>query len=210
MFRHTSLFAILCLFALNINAQKKVWYAPSKIGFVYGYGEQGSVVLKNKDYSYSVNSIKAQFFYPLRKGTLSLDLIVEPTIGFAKHQLLNFYFIEPDNPDYLAKREEFTQSKLLSEYILNIDLIVRHKIYKSHSIYALVSFGPMLINKRTERLAKGFAFAESIGMGISTKIAKKLYFDIRGRLRHISNAELQQPNSGINVVILETGFSFNL
>lgn len=177
---------------------------------MYGYGEQSGFLLKNKDYSYSSNTVKLQLFYPLKSGKLSIDLLIEPTIGFAKHQLLNFYFIEPDEPDYLAKRAEFTQSKLLTEYILSNKLLLHYKVYKSNSVYVLAGIGPMLISKRTERLAKGLAFSETVGLGLSLKIGKNIYFDIRGILRHLSNAELKKPNSGINIVSFESGLNVKL
>ena len=210
LFRFILLCVVFCFSSLILKAQNKAWYSPSKIGFMYGYGEQGGFLLNDKDYSYSSNLIKLQFYYPLKTGKFSLDLVIEPSLGFAKHQLLNFYFVEPDEPDFLAKREEFTRSKLLTEYILSTNLIIGYTFYKRHSIYALIGWGPMYISKRTERLAKGFAFVENIGLGISTQINKKLYFNITGSYRHLSNAELKQPNSGINIVSLEAGLLFGL
>jgi hypothetical protein len=177
---------------------------------MYGYGKQGGIFLSDKDYSYDSNIVKIQLFYNIKKGNLSFDLIIEPTVGFAKHQLLNFYFIEPNQINYLEKRAEFTKSKLITEYILINQFVMHKKISGSFNIYTFIGVGSMYISKRTERLAKGFAFAENIGLGFSVKIAKNIYFDLRGRLRHLSNAELQKPNSGINIASLETGLSFNL
>jgi Lipid A 3-O-deacylase (PagL) len=210
LFRIGLLFTLLFCFNTSYIKAQKAQYKPTRIGFMYGYGEQSNFLLKNKDYSYSSNTVKLQLFYPLKSGKFSVDLLIEPTIGFAKHQLLNFYFIEPDEPDYLAKREEFTKSKLLTEYILSNKLVLHYKVYKSNSIYILAGVGPMFISKRTERLAKGFAFSETVGLGLSLKISKNIYFDIRGNLRHLSNAELRKPNSGINIVSFESGLNVKL
>ncbi len=195
---------------LFVKAQEKKWYQPTRIGFMYGYGNQGGLFLDDKDYSYTSNLFKIQLFYPLRQGKYSIDLEIQPTVGFSKHQLLNFYFIQPNEPDYLAKRAEFTKSKLITEYIMNANLIVSHKITNTVGIYIFLGVGPMSISKRTERLAKGFAFADNIGLGFSKKLISKLNFDFRGSLRHLSNAELKHPNSGINIATIEFGVNFKL
>jgi len=199
---------VLCLYPIEIKAQKKAWYAPSKIGFLYGYGEQGGNFLNDKDYHYTTNLIKVQFYYPLKSGKIDLELVFEPTIGFATHQLLNEHFVKPTEPNYLALREEFTQKKNLNEYILSTNLIIRKYLYKSHSAYILLGVGPMIINERTERLAKGFSFTEVISVGLTTKVFQDLYFDIRGGYRHLSNADLKLPNSGINTAEINFGFHF--
>ena len=210
LFRLTVLCIAFCFNSTTTKAQKKKWYTPSKIGFSYGYGNQGKPFLNDKDYSYNTNLFKIQFYYPLKSGKINFDLVFEPTLGFAEHQLLNEHFVRPIELDYIALREEFTKKKQLNEYILNTNLIVGYKLYRSNIIYALIGFGPVYISKRTERLAKGFAFQETVGLGISSKIYKKLYVDIKGYYRHLSNAELNQPNSGINVAILEIGFKVGL
>ena len=213
LYKFLLIYFILFLALLNaslLKAQEKSWYQPDKMGFMYGYGNQGGLFLDDKDYSYTSNIIKLQLFYPLRQGAFNLDLVFEPTLGFSKHQLLNFYFIQPSEPDYLAKRAEFTKSKRITEYILNTNLQLSHKITKAINAYIFVGLGPMIISKRTERLAKGFAFADNIGLGFTSKITTILNFDIRASLRHLSNAELKHPNSGINIATLELGMNLKL
>lgn len=204
------LFSFTLLSIQILQAQSKDWYKPERIGFMYGYGHQGGIFLDDKDYSYSSNIIKLQFYYPIREGKFNLDLEFEPTLGFSKHQLLNFYFIQPFETDYLAKREEFTKSKLITEYILNTNFILSHTLFNTVNAYIFIGFGPMYINKRTERLAKGFAFADNFGAGINYNIINSLNIDIRGSLRHLSNAELNHPNSGINIATVEIGMNFRL
>ena len=197
-----------CLCSITTKAQKDAWYTPSKIGFLYGSGKQGGTFLNDKDYSYNTNLLKLQFYYPLKFGKFELELVFEPTIGFANHQLLNVHFIKPTEPNYLALREEFTQKRKLTEYILSTNLIIRKYIYKSHSAYILLGIGPMIISERTERLSKGFAFAEIISLGLTSEVYNGLYFDIRGGYRHLSNADLKLPNSGINTATIDFGFNF--
>lgn len=211
--KSSQIYFVLFFVLLNaqlLQAQEKRWYQPTRLGFMYGYGNQGGIFLDDKDYSYSSNIFKLQLFYPLSQGKFNLDLEFQPTVGFSKHQLLNFYFIQPNEPDYLEKRAEFTKSKLLTEYIMNTNLILSSKITNMVGVYIFIGVGPMLISKRTERLAKGFAFADNIGLGFSTRTKSKFNFDFRGSLRHLSNAELKHPNSGINIAIIELGVNFKL
>jgi len=206
----TVLYIVFCFNSLTINAQNKEWYAPSKIGFSYSYGNQEKPFLHDEDYSYNTRLFKIQFFYPLKSGKFNLDIVFEPTLGFAEHQLLNEHFVKPVEPNYMAMREEFTTKKKLTEYILNTNLLVGYKLNRSNSMYALIGISPIYLSKRTERLPKGFAFTEVIGLGITSKIYKKVYIDMKGYYRHISNAELNQPNSGINTALLEVGFNVEL
>jgi len=208
LFRICFLCIAIYFYSTEIKAQEKAWYTPSKLGFLYGYGEQGGTFINDKDYHYTSNLIKVQFYYPLKSGNFDLELVFEPTVGFATHQLLNEYFVKPTDPNYLALREEFTQQKNLTEYILSTNLIIRKYLYKSHSAYILLGIGPMIISERTERLAQGFAFTEVISLGITTKVSQDLYFDIRGGYRHLSNADLKLPNSGINTAEINFGFHF--
>ena len=71
----------------------------------------------------------------------------------------------------------------------------------------MVSTGPMISDKETERLAKGFAFSNVIALGISFKV-QKFEFDIRPNFRHVSNAGLSSPNIGFNTKNIEFGLSF--
>ncbi|AOW21999.1 hypothetical protein LPB138_03805 [Urechidicola croceus] len=77
------------------------------------------------------------------------------------------------------------------------------------SIYAQGSIGPMITDTETERMAKGFAFSDVLSFGLSYKI-KTIILDLRYGVRHVSNAELQQPNSGYNSTNFEFGFLVEL
>lgn len=71
------------------------------------------------------------------------------------------------------------------------NLIIRKKLLKGEELYALLGFGSMTISKATERLAKGYTFVSTIGIGLQTRINDKLFFNVSGKLRHMSNAELK-------------------
>jgi len=121
--------------------------------------------------------------------------------------LLNFYFVKPEEPDYLEKRERYVQLKDVHEYVLNIGFLFRKSIGKRCSLYILGSIGPMITDTETERMSNGFAFADVVAVGFSIKI-KSLQFDLRTSVRHVSNAGLGSENAGYNTKNIELGISY--
>jgi hypothetical protein len=176
------------------------------VGFSYGYGNE----IKNTNYSYSNSYYKLQLGYVLKETkNFQYELLLQPEINFATHQLLNFYFVTPEDSDYIEKRERFTKLKKLNEYALGVGLRIRKSWSKSLGTYFLASVGPMIIDTETERLSKGFAFSDVLALGVTFKM-DKIEFDIRPSLRHISNAGLQGSNAGFNTSNVEFGVSFPL
>jgi hypothetical protein len=177
------------------------------IGFNYGIGH----AIKNTNYIFENRSVKGQFYYLLKKGRkLDYQLLFQPEINYAKHQLLNLYFVTPDEDNYQEKRTRFTQLKNIQEYVLGIGFLVRKPISNTISAYALLSTGPMITNTETERLSRGLAFSDVLSIGVSARL-HRFNIDFRPSFRHNSNAGLQKLNSGINTLNLETGiyYQFN-
>jgi hypothetical protein len=176
------------------------------IGFSHGFGNE----IKNKNYSYTNSYYKLQLVYELKETkNFKYELVLQPEINFATHQLLNLYFVTPEDPNYLEKRERFTRLKEIKEYILGVGLCIRKPISKTASVYVMASIGPAIIDKETERLSKGFIFSDVLALGLSLK-ANKLTFDVRPCLRHISNAGLGNSNAGFNSKNIELGLFFSL
>lgn len=176
------------------------------LGFACGYGTQ----LRNKDFTYINRFYKVQVGYVLKKAKhVSYEIVLQPEINFGEHQLLNMYFVQPDEPDYEARRERFMKLKDIQDYILNVGILVRKPFSESFSIYVLGSVGPMFTDTETERLSKGFAFSDVIALGCSVKI-KKVSFDVRPSLRHVSNGGSQGSNAGVNTKNIEIAISFPL
>lgn len=196
-------------FILIIVFSSKTFYAQDKLskvklGFDYGFGNE----LKNTDYTYTNSYYKLQLYYTIKQTkNFEYEILVQPELNFAKHQLLNFYFVKPDDPNYIEKRERYTKLKDIKEYVLNIGFLMRKPISKTASIYVLGSVGPLFTDTETERLSKGFAFSDVLAIGFTFKI-NKITFDIRPNFRHVSNAGLQSSNSGYNTKNIDFGFSF--
>lgn len=178
----------------------------TRIGFGYGFGKE----IKNRNYSYSNSYYKLQIYHLVKETqNFKYELVIQPEINFATHQLLNLYFVTPDEENYLEKREKFTKLKNIREYALGIGLCVRTPISRWASMYALGSIGFMITDTETERLSKGFAFSDVLAIGLSMKV-DNLIFDLRPSLRHISNAGLSNSNAGFNTKNIEFGISIPL
>lgn len=176
------------------------------IGLSYGVGNE----IKNTDYTYTNRYVKGQFYYVLKQTKhFQFEVLLQPEVNFATHQLLNLYFVTPDEPDFEAKREAYTRLKDIREYVLNVGLVIRKPITERFSVYALLSVGPMLTDTETERLSKGFAFSDVFALGVSLK-TKRATFDLRPNVRHTSNAGLQNSNAGFNTYNIEAGVVFLL
>lgn len=193
------------LFVFNtsyINAQIKK--ENFKWGLTYGTGTQGKFPFNADDYIHEVDFYKIQINYRFKdKQKWAFEVNLEPSYNVVEHQLLNKFYVKPsDAENYEELRELYTQKRTIREYVLNCGIIARYKIYKGISTYAIGSVGPMIADKATERLAKGFAFSDIFGLGLSYEI-NKLQFDLRYSVRHTSNLEFQQPNGGHNTTNME-------
>ncbi|WP_187388328.1 acyloxyacyl hydrolase [Seonamhaeicola marinus] len=193
----------------NLNAQIKKEHL--KLGFSYGVGSQNKFPFNSKDYKHEVDFYKLLVNYTLKeKGNWSYEFHIEPSINIVQHQLLNKWFIKPtDSENYEALRELYTQNREITEYVLNLGLLVRYKFYKDLSTYVIGSIGPMTSNKPTERLAKGYAFSDILGLGFSYEF-NKILLDFRCSIRHTSNLQFKTPNNGHNTSNIEFGAMFQL
>nr|WP_315220634.1 acyloxyacyl hydrolase [uncultured Flavobacterium sp.] len=199
------LLALLFLFTLlKLSAQEK--NNAFKIGFNFGFGSE----FNNRNYTFTNHFYKMQLYYTLKeKKNFQYEILVQPEVNFGKHQLLNFYFVQPFEPDYLEKRERFTKLKTVHEYVLNLGFLIRKPISKTFSFYVLGSIGPMITDTETERMSEGFAFADVLAVGFSVK-ADRFQFDFRPSVRHVSNAGFNDKNAGYNTKNIELGVSYGL
>ncbi|MFK8059563.1 MAG: acyloxyacyl hydrolase [Polaribacter sp.] len=199
------------VFTINSQEDKKGIFNIKKLGFLYNYGTEENFIFNDKDYAYSTNTYKLQAFYNLGnwKG-LKLELIVQPQVQFIKHQLLNEWFVTPDQDNFKDKIAEFIQPKNINLYGLEFGFAAKKNIFKKIDLQATISLGFSYINKRSERLAEGFTFIENFSLGFSYNFIKKSYLYIGTNFGHVSNLNFQKPNDGYNVLGIEVGYSFIL
>lgn len=204
-------FALLSLVFVTNGQEKKNYLKPYKIGALYNYGVNENFIFDDPDYTYATNTYKLQAFYKLGKWKkLNFELIVQPQTQTLNHQLINKSFVTPDQENFEAKRVEFTKPKKMTLYGVEFGLVALKEITAKLYFQGGISLGFMSINKRTERLAKGFTFIENFSTGLSYLASKKTTFYIGTNAGHVSNLNFQKPNDGYNILGLEIGFSYLL
>lgn len=190
------------------NKPTKKWL---RIGLIYGYSSQNTVLKQDSDYNYENNIIKISSHFNLsKKGNHVWELLIEPSYYRSKHKLINYWFISHTVANGDELRAKFMPLKTMNEYVLNLGVNYRYYFNSEFSVYALGNVGPMYIDTETERLKKGFAFSDIFALGTNYKI-NKVSFDLKCMIRHVSNANLQKPNFGYNAVGFEIGtyYEFN-
>ena len=204
------LLIVFCVLSFS-SASSAEGKRPIRIGFGFGTGKQPFFPFSSPDYSYKVQGYKILLNYRIKEsGTFCYELQAEPGIYFADHRLLNEFFIQPKaGTDYLELRKRFMAEKRITEYVLNIGFQVRMCLNQKWSLFVLGSIGPMISDTQTERLAKGFAFSDIIAAGVAFK-TRRVLFELRPGLRHVSNANLQKPNGGHNSSNIDFGISISL
>jgi hypothetical protein len=188
---------------------KKPFYKPYKLGFLYNYGTNENFVFDDLDYDYSSNTFKTQLFYQLGSWKkLDFELIFQPQVQFLKHQLLNEWFVTPDQDNVQEKIAEFTQPKNMNLYGLEFAFTLKRQVLNKLFLQGGISLGFSYIDTRTERLAKGFTFIENFSLGFSCQASKKSFIYLGTNFGHVSNLNFQKPNDGYNTLGIDVGYSF--
>lgn len=205
----TTFLLLFCstLFSQENNSSKELL----RIGLIYGFSSQDTYVKQDSDYSYESAIYKLSTHFNIYKTKKhSWEFLVEPSYYRSKHQLYNFWYISHTVANGDELREKYMRLKTINEYVMNLGLIYRYDLNPNLSLYALVNVGPMYIDTDTERLKKGFAFSDIFALGSNYKV-NKVSFDVKCTIRHVSNANLQHPNFGLNSVGFEFGtyYEFN-
>ena len=197
---------MLFFYSLVNSQEKKINSSLNKVGFLFSSAKQNNILFFDKDYDYKTNAYKFQLFYSIQNGeNWDVNLILQPQFQKAQHQLLNEQFITPDEEDFEFLREKFTQKKDISLYAFEVALQLRKSIIKNISFEATLGLGAGYISLESERLAKGFTFIENVSLGFAHKINKSEFF-LATTVGHVSNFNIQKPNSGYNILGFELGY----
>jgi len=190
---------------------KKGLFSPTKFGIQFIQGNENSFLFNDPDYFYRSNTLKGQFYYPFTKWkSMAISLILQPQLQFIQHQLYNEHFVKPTEDDYLEKRKRYTQLKNLSIFAVALGLEAKKQVFKSTSIFFQIGLGLGYVDMTTERLAKGFTFTQNGNLGLDIKVTPTASIQIFGGIGHVSNANIQLPNSGYNMFNTGVGFLYNI
>lgn len=162
-----------------------------QIGVLYGHGGPNYL---NVDYSYEVKLVQVQYTYafkPMKQW------------GCEVYAIPQFNFTE------FRERNHHTYTQKGYEYGINFGVLMRRYFYNDiASYYVGLSLGPHYVSGTPNRQVPGFIFSDNLFVGISAKILDNVYIDVRPGFRHISNANLEKPNKGVNSLIINGGIFF--
>jgi len=196
----------LFFYSLVNSQEKKINPSLHKIGFLYSSAKQNNILFFDRDYDYKTNVFKFQLFYSLKKwGNWDINLIAQPQYQIAQHQLLNEQFVTPDEENFEFLREKFTQKKDISLYAFELGFQLRKALIRNIVFEATLGLGAGYISLESERLAKGFTFIENLSLGFAHKKNTSEFF-LATTVGHVSNFNIQKPNSGYNIFGFELGY----
>jgi len=74
--------------------------------------------------------------------------------------------------------------------------------------FILGGLGMVYMTEHTTEQSTQFNFIEQAGLGFHYFFRKNIAFTLQGRFRHLSNAGMRSPNTGINTQFVLTGLSY--
>lgn len=195
------IFLLVSIVSISVQAQETSSEKSArnrKIGIGYGWHTQQSFPGTSNDYIYETKS--AHIFYEWQQwqsGKWTFHTSIETALYQVDHQLLNFYFITPDQEDFQERRDRFTQARSFNEYVAHAGLKTVYNWNFEIKPFIQIRIGPMYGTQTTERLKRGFSFSDVLSIGTQYQVDEH-EFIITYSLRHTSNAGLKFPNSGHN------------
>jgi hypothetical protein len=176
------LFVLLFLFYSKTQAQDSLKRFKSSGGII-GYGHSIS-----EDTHYNPVFFAADFAWQFSKEKRKdfLAFYLEP----------QFNLVSTDRPVDI-------------EFGTNIGIRYYQQLSPQLYLYQMLGSGPHYITAEVERQAQGFLFSDNLAVGVYKEVnhRKSLFLNFQFRVRHISNANLKQPNGGINTLNILAGLS---
>ena len=110
------------------------------------------------------------------------------------------FFLEPQVNPVVNPKTDF-------ECGIGLGFKYMYPVTDKLSPYIMGGVGPHYISAVTKDQANGFIFADTIGIGFYYFITEKSAINLGYRFRHLSNAGLADPNSGIDTHSGTIGYS---
>ena len=178
----TCFIASFCLLVSNLSAQDSARRFKTSGGII-GYGKA-----VNRETDYQVFYLAGDFSWSFTK--------------FPKRKDFVGWYLEPQvNPVRTPRPWDI-------EFGVNLGLRNYIRVNEGLYLYQMLGTGPHYISADVKRQANGFIFSDNFAIGAFTKVSpKRLFLNIQFRWRHLSNAGLEKPNSGIDTWNLLLGLS---
>lgn len=148
--------------------------------------------------------LRAKKSYHLTPFLVDFDFSLKPLakkLNFNPKQLLQFQ-IEPfislvSSPD--------TNVEAGTSFFLKAGILPHTSKFQP---YIKAGLGMVYMTQHTREQSTQFNFIEQGGLGMHYFFRKNTAFTLEGRFRHLSNASIKHPNSGINTYFVVAGISY--
>ena len=107
----------------------------------------------------------------------------------------------------LVKAHTTPKNAFDTEFGLNLGIRNYIRINPGFYFYQMLGSGPHYISADLERQATGFIFSDNLMLGSLIRLKKQVFLNLQFGVRHISNANINLPNRGVNSVIFMAGIS---
>ena len=125
-----------------------------------------------------------------------------------EHNYAFSWYLEPQfNPVLLGKKLRDM------EFGMNTGIAFSYRLGDNYHAYAAIGVGPHFITVKTASQSRGFIFSDNFILGLKRNFFmqdKSYDLNIQYRFRHISNANIMQPNKGIDNHFLIFGLNRHL
>ncbi|MEM8528569.1 MAG: acyloxyacyl hydrolase [Bacteroidota bacterium] len=180
------IFIFLSLFftsTVHLNAQKNTYLNQKYWGIFVQYGIAYYDLPEQQRYQPLL--IGAIHHLPIyqTKNAFNVGVNIMPQIGLVRYN-----------------------NRLNIEFGANVQFDANLALAEKHILSFRAGAGPHFVNVRTRRQAKGFIFSDNFAFAYRTKLKDTQQLGITAGWRHLSNAGLMQPNSGLDNIML--GFEF--
>lgn len=199
-FHILSILLLLGIYHSRIYSQTPE-YSKHKIGFSIGYGDQEIKILGfgvdlNVDYSYEIFFVQFNYTYSLlNNNSWEIGSALQTEYGIT----------------YYSRSKSALVNSRSQELGISGGIILAYKVLNDIlNVYMLLSLGPHYSHKSPERQVSGFMFNSNYNIGINIFMKNNLLFDFRTGFRHLSNANLKNPNGGINNLLISFGLIYQL
>lgn len=185
------LLLLVAFWAEMLHAQHIPYNRKRTVGLLVDYAVDGYQLPEQPSGYYKPLLLQANFRFPLIKnnGLHQATLYVTP----------QFNPVLP-MPGY--------DGKFLFEGGVNLGIAYEYYIPNSVILFFGGGVGPHYINIETSKQANGFIFSDNVFAGVHHIVSSKLMLTYQAKWRHISNANLQKPNGGINNWFAGIGMSY--
>lgn len=155
------------------------------------------------EYTYSPTLLEVEFQRPVSRSKAKkwyLDYVVQP----------QFNIVTMNDHLFSVAGSRQVQGW---EAGINLGLALYRSLFTTGSankilVYALAGTGPHYVSSTPSRQSKGFIFSDNLRLGLRIPISRDISFDLRGGIRHISNASLKLPNKGVDNTLIGMGIHY--